>query len=120
MVVISVGYIYYKSNEIKRLTAYQNNCNMNLRLREKHKPPTRRHTMTNSEYSKKWNRDEEDNFATFLTNWHAGDQGITAGTEELDEEDIENANPVDMADWGITDSQEWVDAYNVAITELRK
>ena len=76
--------------------------------------------MTNSEYTKKWNRDENDNFATFLTNWHAGDMVIIDGIEELEESDIENADPIDMADWGITDPQEWIDAYSVAITELRK
>ena len=76
--------------------------------------------MTNSEYTKKWNRDEDDNFATFLTNWHAGDQVIIDGIEELEESDIENADPIDMADWGITNPQEWIDAYSVAITELRK
>ena len=76
--------------------------------------------MTNSEYTKKWNRTEKENFATFLINWHAGDMVIIDGIEELEEEYIENADPIDMAAWGITDPQEWIDAYNVAITELRK
>ena len=76
--------------------------------------------MTNSEYSKKWNRPEKENFATFLTNWHTGDQVIIDGIEDLGESYTEAADPTDMKDWGITDPQEWVDAYKVAITELRK
>ena len=118
IVVISISYINYKLNKIKCLTAYQV-CYIFNSTKERNNQP-RRYTMTNSEYTKKWNRDEDDNFATFLTNWHAGDMVIIDGIEDLEESDIENADPIDMADWGITDPQEWIDAYSVAITELRK